>query len=157
MTADEPSTDEPTTDPTNTDPTTTDPTTTGPTNATPPDAPDEVEVRDNPGRRRFDILVGGEQAGFSMYTDPAEDSDDQRIFYHTVIDDAFGGRGLAGILTRTALLTSVAEGRRIAAVCPYAAHWLRSHDDVEGFVDTVRPAHLEAVRRASAEADAADS
>lgn len=147
MTADKPTADEPTTNPTTTDP----------TNAPPADAADEVEVRDNPGRRRFEILVGGEQAGFSMYTHPAEDSDDQRIFYHTVIDDAFGGRGLAGILTRTALLTSVAEGHRIVAVCPYVAHWLRSHDDVEGSVDTVRPVHLEMVRRASAEADAADS
>lgn len=107
--------------------------------------------------RRFDNLVGGEQAGFSMYTRPSEDPDDQRIFYHTVIDDAFGGRGLAGILTRTALLTSVAEGHRIVAVCPYVAHWLRSHDDVEGSVDTVRPVHREAVRLASAEADAAGS
>lgn len=147
MTADKPTADEPTTDPTNADP----------TNAPPHDAPDEVEVRDSPGRRRFDILVDGEQAGFSMYTHPSEDPDDQRIFYHTVIDDAFGGRGLAGILTRTALLTSVAEGHRIVAVCPYVAHWLRSHDDVEGSVDTVRPVHLEAVRRANVEADAADS
>ncbi|MGP5365125.1 GNAT family N-acetyltransferase [Brachybacterium tyrofermentans] len=142
MTADKPTVDEPTTDP---------------TNATPPDAPDEVEVRDNPGRRRFDILVDGEQAGFSMYAQPAENPDDQRVFYHTVIDDAFGGRGLAGILTRTALLTSVAEGHRIVAVCPYVAHWLRSHDDVEESVDKVRPVHLETVRRANAEADAADS
>ncbi|SLM99171.1 hypothetical protein FM103_05855 [Corynebacterium xerosis] len=147
MTADKPTADEQTTDPT----------TTGQTNTPPPDAPDEVEVRDNPGRRRFDILVDGERAGFSMYTHPVEDPDDQRIFYHTVIDDAFGGRGLAGILTRTALLTSVAEGHRIVAVCPYVAHWLRSHDDVEGSVDTVRPVHLEAARRANEEADAADS
>lgn len=147
MTADEPIADEPTIDPT----------TTGQTNTPPPDALDEVEVRDNPDRRRFDILVGGERAGFSMYTHPAEDPDDQRIFYHTVIDDAFGGRGLAGILTRTALLTSVAEGHRIVAVCPYVAHWLRSHDDVEGSVDTVRPVHLETVRHARDGADAADS
>ncbi|MFC5298586.1 GNAT family N-acetyltransferase [Brachybacterium tyrofermentans] len=103
------------------------------------------------------MLVGGEQAGSSIFTYPAVDPDDQRIFYRTVIDDAFGGRGLAGILTRTALVTSVAEGHRIVAVCPYVAHWLRSHDDIEGSVDTVRPVHLETVRRASAEADAADS
>lgn len=64
---------------------------------------------------------------------------------------------LRGILTRTALLTSVAEGHRIVAVCPYVAHWLPGHDDVEESVDTVRSVHLEAVRRASAEADVADS
>ncbi|MGP5090797.1 hypothetical protein [Brachybacterium tyrofermentans] len=39
------------------------------------------------------------------------------------------------------------------AVCPYVAHWLRSHDDVEGSVDKVRPVHLEAVRGADDEAD----
>ncbi|MGP5132275.1 hypothetical protein [Brachybacterium tyrofermentans] len=43
------------------------------------------------------------------------------------------------------------------AVCPYVAHWLPGHDDVEESVDTVRSVHLEAVRRASAEADVADS
>ena len=66
-------------------------------------ADETVEVRENPGRNRFDILVGGRQAGFALFTTPAENPDDQRIFYHTVIDDAFGGRGLAGVLTRGAL------------------------------------------------------
>ena len=62
---------------------------------------DAVEVREDPDRHRFDILVGGRQAGFSLYTSVSEDDADQRIFYHTVIDDDFGGRGLAGVLTRT--------------------------------------------------------
>lgn len=111
--------------------------------------PQGVEVRDDPARGRFDILVGGEQAGFSLYTHTAGDPDGQRIFFHTVIDDAFGGRGLAGILTRIALETSVREGHRIVAVCPYVARWLRSHHEVDEAVDRVRPEHLEAVRLAS--------
>jgi len=49
------------------------------------------------------------------------------------------------------------NGSWIVAVCPYVAHWLRNHDDVEGSVDTVRSVYLEAVRRADAEVDAADS
>ena len=72
-------------------------------------ADETVEVRENPERPRFDILVGGRQAGFALFTTPAENPDDQRIFYHTVIDDAFGGRGLAGVLTRGALAASVEQ------------------------------------------------
>lgn len=122
-----------------------------PTLADPAD--ETVEVREDPERHRFDILVGGRQAGFSMYTSAADNPDDQRIFYHTVIDDAFGGRGLAGVLTRGALAETVAKGRRIVPVCPYVARWLREHDDFADSVDRVKPAHLEAVRAADAEAD----
>jgi len=116
-------------------------------------ADETVEVRENPERHRFDILVDGRQAGFSMYTSAAENPDDQRIFYHTVIDDAFGGRGLAGMLTRGALATTVEQGHRIVPVCPYVARWLRGHDDFADSVDRVRSAHLEAVRAADAEVD----
>ena len=123
-----------------------------------PQAADEtVEVREDPDRHRFDILVGGRQAGFSLYTAPDENPERRRIFYHTVIDDDFGGRGLASVLTREALVASVADGHRIVAVCPYVARWLRGHDDVAGSVDTVRPQHLEAVRRANAAADGSAS
>ena len=34
-------------------------------------ADETVEVRENPERQRFDILVGGRQAGFAMFTTPA--------------------------------------------------------------------------------------
>ena len=57
----------------------------------------DVIVRDNPEHHRFDLLVDGVQAGFSLYTDVAESAEDpenpedQRIFHHTVVDEAFGG------------------------------------------------------------------
>lgn len=108
-----------------------------------------VEVRNNSEESRFDILVGGVSAGFSMYTHHDEGPSRQRIFYHTVIDEQFDGRGLASVLTRTALRTSVQEGYRLVAVCPYVARWLTTHRDVDDAVDRVRPAHLAAVRRAA--------
>lgn len=108
-----------------------------------------VEVRHNPEGSRFEILVEGALAGFSMYTHEETSTSRQRIFFHTEIDDALGGRGLAGTLTRSALQASVQEGYRLVAVCPYVARWLRTHHDVDDAVDAVRPSHLEAVRRAS--------
>lgn len=107
-----------------------------------------VEVHHNPEESRFDILVEGALAGFSMYTHHDDRPSRQRIFYHTVIDEEFGGRGLAGVLTRSALEASVREGYRLVAVCPYVARWIETHHDVDDAVDRVRPAHLEVVRRA---------
>lgn len=102
----------------------------------------EVTVRDNPGRSRFDVLVDDARAGFSMYKDFGEK---QRIFYHTVVFDEFGGRGLAGTLTRTALDTSIQAGHRIVAVCPYVKKWLSTHHDFDDAVDPAGPEHLDAL------------
>lgn len=120
----------------------TDSTSTAPT----PDDQD-VFVRDNPEETRFDIFVEGKHAGFSMYLDLADVTDaDQRIFYHTVVFDDFGGRGLAGTLTRAALRDSIAAGRRIVAVCPYVKKWVSTHHDFDDSLDRVRPQHLQALR-----------
>ena len=112
----------------------------------------DVTVRDNPDKSRFDVLVGDTHAGFSMYknfaADPAAPAPAaaQRIFYHTVVFDEFGGRGLAGTLTRTALGTSVEEGHRIVAVCPYVKKWLTTHHDFDDAADPANAEHLKALR-----------
>ncbi|EWS79737.1 GNAT family N-acetyltransferase [Brachybacterium phenoliresistens] len=108
----------------------------------PQDAP---TVRDNPAEQRFEIHVGETLAGLSAYRDLDIGSVRQRIFFHTEVDDAFAGQGLAGILTRAALTESVARGRRIVALCPYVKRWLDSHHDVDDAVDPVGPEHLRAV------------
>jgi predicted GNAT family acetyltransferase len=43
---------------------------------------------------KYTIAVDGETVGFTAFAD----RDNQRVFYHTEIDDRFGGRGLANIL-----------------------------------------------------------
>ena len=48
-----------------------------------------AEVRNIPEARHYEITVDGEHAGLEAYVD----SGNQRIFYHTEIDDQFGGRG----------------------------------------------------------------
>ena len=103
----------------------------------------EVTVRDNPDKRRFDVLVGAAHAGFSAYKDFGET---QRIFYHTVVFDEFEGRGLASTLTRSALSTSVQAGHRIVAVCPYVKKWLATHHDFDDATDPVGREHLHALR-----------
>jgi predicted GNAT family acetyltransferase len=106
----------------------------------------EITVHDNPDKSRFDILVDGAHAGFSVYKDLGAASARQRIFYHTVVFDEFEGNGLASVLTRTALGVSVQAGHRIVAVCPYVTKWLATHHDFDDAIDPVGPEHLRALR-----------
>jgi uncharacterized protein len=113
--------------------------------------PGQVTVRDNPDEHRFDVLVDGALAGFSEYRDVEPQEPDaaparQRIFYHTEVFEQYGGRGLAGTLTREALTASVRTGHRIVAVCPYVKKWLTTHHDVDDAVDPVSREHLRALR-----------
>ncbi|MDN5914127.1 MAG: N-acetyltransferase [Pseudonocardia sp.] len=99
-------------------------------------------VADAPDRNRYEISLDGEPAGFVAYLD----RDGQRIFYHTEIDERFGGKGLAGILVAHALGESRDAGRRIVPVCPYVARWVTNHHDVDDALDPVGPEALAAVR-----------
>ena len=52
--------------------------------------------------------------------------DGDRIFFHTEIDEEFGGRGLAGLLVREALADSMRKRLTVVPVCPLFARHLRS-------------------------------
>jgi quercetin 2,3-dioxygenase len=55
-------------------------------------------VRQVHSKHRYEILVDDKTAGFTAY----RDRDGQRVFYHTEIDDAFAGQGLASLLVQQA-------------------------------------------------------
>lgn len=58
------------------------------------------------------------------------DTDERaRIFFHTEVDSAFNGRGLAGILIRAALSDAIDEGIVVVPVCPLFVAHLRKHGD----------------------------
>lgn len=97
-----------------------------------------------PDRHRYEVAIDDDPVGFTAYVD----RDGQRIFFHTEIDDQFGGRGLAGRLVAHALTDTRAAGRRIVAVCPYVAKYLKTHHEVDDVLDPVTPAALAAVREA---------
>ncbi len=81
-----------------------------------PAAPVVERVED---RHRYEILVDGELAGFTEYLD----RDEQRVFYHTEVGDAFAGQGLASRLVEQALTDVRRAGKRVVPVCPT---WRRS-------------------------------
>ncbi|MER6566757.1 GNAT family N-acetyltransferase [Streptomyces sp. NPDC001093] len=86
-------------------------------------------------RNRYEILVEGKRAGLTAYRDRGE----QRVFYHTEIDDAFAGQGLASQLVQEALTDVRKSGKRIVPVCPYVAKFLKRHEEFADITDPVTP------------------
>ncbi|MEU3183905.1 GNAT family N-acetyltransferase [Streptomyces sp. NPDC006923] len=93
-------------------------------------------------RHQYEVLVDGETAGFTAY----RDRDEQRVFYHTEISDAFAGRGLAPLLVQHALTDVRTSGKRIVPVCPYVAKFLEKHGEFADITDPVTPEVLEWLR-----------
>lgn len=95
-----------------------------------------ITIRNNPDRLRFEILDGDTVIGHAAYID---DGGTRRIFYHTVVDEEFGGQGFAGQLAAHALQATVAAGLSIVPVCPYIKKYLGSHPQYADSVKAVTP------------------
>lgn len=82
-------------------------------------------VRNNPDRRRYEIEVDGEPAGFASYRlRPG-----QVVFTHTEITPGHEGQGLGGLLARGALDAVRAAGLKAVPVCPFIARYLAKHPE----------------------------
>ncbi|MER6778396.1 MULTISPECIES: GNAT family N-acetyltransferase [unclassified Streptomyces] len=92
-------------------------------------------VRRVDARHRYEILVDETRAGLTSY----RDRDDQRVFFHTEIDDAYAGQGLAAVLVQQALADVRTSGLRIVPVCPYVAKFLTKHLEFADITDPVTP------------------
>ena len=83
--------------------------------------------------QKYTIAVEGKTAGFAEFADRG----DQRVFYHTEVDPAFGGRGLATILIKEALDDAREAGMRIVPVCSMVGTVLRKHPEFDDITDPV--------------------
>ncbi|UED86409.1 GNAT family N-acetyltransferase [Streptomyces profundus] len=73
-------------------------------------------------------LSEGSPVGRAQFVD-SPDVGEERIFFHTEVDEEFGGRGLAGLLVREALKDSAARNLTVVPVCPLFARHLKRHGD----------------------------
>ena len=103
----------------------------------------DVTIRHNPDRERFEVLVGGNVIGKAVYKDYDGGTSPQRIFYHTVINEEYGGQGLAGKLAAVALDETVDAGFRIVPVCPFIKKYITKNPEYAGDTAAIAPAHLE--------------
>lgn len=80
---------------------------------------------------RFTIAVEGREVGFAEFSDGGG----RRSFFHTVVDPAFQGRGLATILVAHALEATRADGFRITAPCWMVADYIEKSGAYDDLVD----------------------
>ncbi|MGW3539075.1 GNAT family N-acetyltransferase [Nocardia niigatensis] len=92
----------------------------------------------------FAIKVGDTRAGLTAYIDHGR----QRIFFHTEIDDAFGGQGLATKLIGIALTATREAGKRIVPICPFVKSYVEKHHDFDSLLDPVTPEAMATVESA---------
>lgn len=106
-----------------------------------------VKVGFQEGQKAFEIHVDNSSntAGFTQFIDFTDTGHPQRIFPHTVVKEEFGGHRLASILVQQALDTSIEEGFKIVALCPYVKAWLKKHPDYQKHVDKAEHQHIEAL------------
>lgn len=109
---------------------------------------DPITVRHVPSAHRYEVLDGERVVGRSPYRPFDDPTGPQRIFFHTVVDDAYEGRGLGSRLAAFALRDTVDAGLRIVPVCPFITAYLGRHREFADHVVAVRPEHLRAVDRA---------
>lgn len=84
-----------------------------------------------PGDSEFTVAVDGKTVGRMTFFE----RDEQRVFLHTEVDEAYGGRGLATQLITQGLAATQAEGMRIVAVCPMVAAYVQKHHEYDDIVD----------------------
>ncbi|MDP9848959.1 GNAT family N-acetyltransferase [Streptosporangium lutulentum] len=91
---------------------------------------ENIEVSDNPGSSRFEILVDGEVAGFAQYRRRPH-----KIFFtHTEVRPEFEGMGLGSRLAAGALDQSRASALPVVPLCPFIARYIRRHPEYKDLV-----------------------
>lgn len=90
-----------------------------------------TEVTDSKDKSRYEITVDGDLAGFAEY----RDMKGTRVFTHTEVFSAFGGRGLGSILVRSALDDVRDRDGTLVALCPFVDRFVREHAEYGDLVD----------------------
>lgn len=110
---------------------------TGRGDAEPDEAPPQArvgrmanEIRDNTGRRRFELYVDGELAGVLAY----RRTPDATRLIHTGIDDAFAGRGLGSVFAHGVLEFLRGAGESIVPECPFIAKYIAENPEYADLV-----------------------
>jgi predicted GNAT family acetyltransferase len=84
-----------------------------------------IEVRDEPARHRYEVVVDGQPAGFTTYRlEPG-----RVTFLHTEIDDRFEGQGVGSSLARFVLDDAGRRSLLVTPVCPFIAGYIQRHPE----------------------------
>ncbi len=85
----------------------------------------DISVTRNDERGRFEAIIDGEVAGFTEF----RLSDGRIEFTHTVVEDAYEGKGVGGALVSQALDQARAEGLDVMATCKFVRGYIERHQE----------------------------
>jgi CPA1 family monovalent cation:H+ antiporter len=91
-----------------------------------------MHVVANANRFRYELIDGGELAGFIDY----RVRDGRYWLIHTEIDEGHAGTGAASFLVRQTLDMLRERGVKIVPTCPFVGGWIRRHKEYSDLVDT---------------------
>ena len=90
----------------------------------------DINVAQQTDQSRYVITVDGEEAGFADYKDSAQ----VREFDHTVVYDAFQGKGLSKPLIKFALDDTRAAGHSIIPTCSAVERFISKNPEYQDLV-----------------------
>jgi predicted GNAT family acetyltransferase len=89
-----------------------------------------ARVKNNPDRRRYEIEVDDEIAGFAQY----RERPGLLALTHTEIDERFEGQGLGSELVSSVLDEARKRGLSVLPFCPFVNEYIQRHRE---YVDLV--------------------
>lgn len=100
-----------------------------------------------PERQRFSLDDNCKRIGAAHYRDYDGTDGVERIFFHTTVDEEYGGQGLASVMVKFALDNTISSGAKIVAVCPYVKGYVAKHPEYQAHLVQPTPSHLEILPR----------
>lgn len=85
---------------------------------------DQLSVDDNTAEHRYEVHAEGQVAVLQYNR-----QDGRILLIHTEVPPALEGRGIAGMLARTALETARTDGVEVVPLCTYVAAYIRRHHE----------------------------
>lgn len=98
----------------------------------------ERQVRRDDGANRYEITVDGAPGGFAEF----REVEGAIVFAHTVVEDAFEGKGVGSDLVRGALDDVRARGGSVVPLCSFVRAWIDRHEAYGDLVDQELMAQL---------------
>lgn len=90
----------------------------------------EVEVADNTEGRFYELRVGGQVAGLLVYHVMGT----KLVFTHTIVQEAFRGRGLSKVLMGRALDDVRSKNLDVSSLCPVLDRFVQAHPQYAGIL-----------------------
>ena len=95
-------------------------------------SPEDADVVDFPEESQYELRLGDRRIGIAAYH--RRQGGNRIAFLHTEIDEACEGRGFGQRLAAAALADARSKGLEVIPLCPFMAHYIATHPDVQDLV-----------------------